>query len=244
MGMSATACKATRISGLVVVLGLAATACGAPLAETTATAAAPTEPAVVEDAVEADPAALTSDGALDCDDGLLPVSVDISVSGDSEQDVVAAALEQWTAQGAVVVAAPPTENWAAVLDGRDVALALPELNGDGTWVVQGVAICGEPRVGAAPIDGELDCANDAGWGYHGDFGPDASSPLTSEEALSAEMEPILARFGGEVVYLTPSSASLVVEQREQIIVTAVELPAGGWAASQFSGCEGYEVLGS
>ncbi len=243
MSNSPTSRRATRIGGLVVFLGLAA-ACGAPAGETIATAAAPTEPAVVEDATEPDPAGLSSDGVLDCDDGLLPFGVEISVSGESEQEVVAASLEQWTVQGAMVVAAPPTEYWAAVLDGRDVALALPELNGDGTWVVEGVAVCGEPRVGSAPIDGELDCANDAGWGYHGDFGPDASSPLTVEEALTAAMEPIVARYGGEVVFVTPTSASLVVDQREQIVVAAVELPAGGWSASRFSGCDGYEVPGS
>ena len=105
-------------------------------------------------------ASVVSDGVLDCLDGQVVRSAQIAVSAESELAVVGAALAKWTDEGGSLVELPVDESWYVVLDGRDVAIAYPEIDGTGTWVVHDVRTCGEPETGPAAIDGGLDCAND------------------------------------------------------------------------------------
>ena len=129
---------------------------------------------------------------------------------DSEDEVVALALEQWTSLGAALVALPPDKSWSAVIDGRDVAIAYPERNGDGRWTVGGVSTCGPPRTGP-PLDGNLDCANESGWGQQGLINPTIPGLPTPGEALQSALDPFLERHGGEIVEVREGVASLVVE---------------------------------
>lgn len=180
------------------------------------------------------------DGRLDCGDGEIFQGADIEVFADSENEVVALALEGWTSMGAALVAIPPDESWSAVLDGREVAIAYPELNGDGRWTVHAVRTCGPPLTGPAPLDGNLDCANDAEWGESGSIDPTTPGVPTPDEALQLALEPFLDRRGGEIAEIGEVVASLVVDDREQVVAIATEVDAGGWVVTRVSGCQGFE----
>ena len=114
----------------------------------------------------------SGDGVLDCDEGQVHRGADIRVSGSTETEVVEDALAEWVEEGAEILELPGDESWAAVENGRDVAIAYPEVEGDGAWVVYDVQVCGEPDTGPAPTDGSLDCANEAGWNMQASFDPD------------------------------------------------------------------------
>lgn len=202
----------------LVVLGFALAACGSPPGSSA-----------------------SGDGVLDCGEGQVHRGADIRVSGSTEAEVVEEALAEWVEEGAEIVELASGESWAAVLDGRDVAVAYPEVEGDGGWVVHDVQVCGEPEVEAAPIDGELDCANGSGWVMQAGFDPDVPGDPNPEDAVSDVIQPYHDAHGGEIVYIDDNTASLVVDQREQVVVSASELPAGGWAVSTISGCERYEL---
>ena len=182
----------------------------------------------------------SGDGRLDCDDGQIAQGAGIEVFAATEEEVAALALERWTSAGAALVALPPDESWSAVIDGRDVAIAYPERNGDGRWTVHAVSTCGPPKTGPAPIDGQLDCANDAGWGQTGSIDPTVPGLPTADEAVLAIIEPFADRHGGELVVIGEGVTSLVVDGREQVVVTAVEVDAGGWVVTSVSGCQGFE----
>jgi len=92
------------------------------------------------------------DGILDCPDGELPRGADIEASAADEQAVVASALARWAEGGAELVALPAAQSWTAVVEGRDVAVVVPERSGDGSWTVRDVLVCGAPATGAAPLD--------------------------------------------------------------------------------------------
>lgn len=183
-----------------------------------------------------------ADGLLDCPEGQIVRAVDIETTGDSERAVAVEALEQWTLQGAVLHDLPSEKLWSAVLDGRDVALAFPELDGDGTWVVHDVQACGEPDSGPAGFDGDLDCANDSSWAMTGT--PDLTfvGTTTAEEAVRSSLEWYADRYGGEIVMTSGGGGALVVDQREQVIARSSELPAGGWGVTAVLGCDGYEFV--
>ena len=183
---------------------------------------------------------VVSDGVLDCFDGQVVCSAQIAVSAESELAVVGAALAQWTEEGGSLVEFPVDESWYMVLDGRDVAIAYPEIDGNGTWVVHDVRTCGEPETGPAAIDGGLDCANDTYWNIQGTRDPTIPGLPGAEEALGSALEPYEERHGGEIVLIGDSTGSLVVEQREQVITYATEVPAGGWAVATLAGCDGYD----
>ena len=183
---------------------------------------------------------VSGDGQLDCSDGQVTRGVDIEVFADSEDDVVALALERWMSQGAILVALPPDESWAAVLDGRDVAIAYPEGNGDGRWTVHAVSTCEAPRTGPVPIDGRGDCANDFSWSEQGLIDPTIPGLPTAEEALMAALGPFLERHGGIFVMTGENWASMVIDGREQVLAQVVEVDAGEWVATLLAGCEGFE----
>lgn len=182
----------------------------------------------------------SGDGRLDCSDGEIAQGAGIEVFGDSEAEVADLSLEPWVSEGATVVALPSEQLWAAVLDERDVAIAVPERNGDGRWTVHAVSTCGPPLAGAAPIDGSLDCPNDSGWGESASIDPTIPGLPTPEEALNLALEPFLDLYGGEFTTIGEEVASIVVEGREQVVALVVEVDAGGWATTGISGCVGYE----
>lgn len=180
------------------------------------------------------------DGRLDCDEGEVTRGADIEVFGDSENEAVALALQQWTLTGAALVAIPADESWSAVIDGRDVAIAYPERNGDGRWTVHGVSTCGPPRTGPAPLDGDLDCANDARWGWQGSIDPTVPGLPTAGDALLSGLQPFLDKHGGKFVPIDDRVASVVVDDREQVVAVATEVEAAGWVVTSISGCQGFE----
>jgi len=100
------------------------------------------------------------DGILDCEQDQVTRGVDVEVRGATEEEVAGEALAEWMSEGAQLVESPEAEVRSAVVDGRDVAVAVVEQNGDGSWVSHDVRVCGEPDTGSAPIDGRLDCPND------------------------------------------------------------------------------------
>jgi len=181
----------------------------------------------------------SGDGVLDCDNGQVHRRAGIRVSGSTEAEVVEDALAEWVEEGAEIVELAGDESWAAVEDGRDVAIAYPEVEGDGAWVVYAVEVCGEPDTGPAPTDGSLDCANEANWVMQAGFDPDIPGDPNPEDAALKMLQAYEDAHGGEIVFIVDNTASLVVDDREQVVATAVEVPAGGWAVSTVSGCEGY-----
>jgi len=181
------------------------------------------------------------DGILDCIDGQIERGAPISVTGGSEQEVVAAALSDWTAVGAELTAfTAADESWVATLDGRDVAVAVPEQNGDGSWVVHDVRTCGDPSTGPAPIDGGLDCVDDYSWLEHGDFASDVVGSPSPAEALRASLQPFAVRHGGEIVLVRDVVGSLIIDDREQVVSRAEKVPGGGWVVSTIMTCAGFE----
>ncbi len=179
------------------------------------------------------------DGVLDCEDGQVVRGVGISVSAESEQAAVAEALGQWTSQSAVAVAFPQNELWSASREGRDVAIAVPEVDGSGLWVVHDVQTCGAPDEGAAAIDGELDCASETRWSVQGSIDPSVPGLATGGEAVRTALAQYVQNHGGEVRLVGDQIGSLVVEQRERVIAIAIEVAAGGWAVSTVVGCDGF-----
>jgi hypothetical protein len=181
------------------------------------------------------------DGSLDCDPGQVTQGAGIFAEGETERDVAEEALRTWTDQGAALVEFPEAEVWSAVLEGRDVAVAVVELEGDGTWVTHDVTICGEAETGPAPIDGRLDCPNGYRWYMQAGIDPSVPGLPTPEDALRAALEQFQARYGGEIVLIDEKTASLVVDGREQVTTSAIEAPAGGWTVGAVEGCEGFEL---
>lgn len=181
-----------------------------------------------------------ADGVLDCDEGQVIRGVEIVVTGTTEESVVEQALAEWVSKDASPVPFPSLEAWSAVLDGRDVALAVPEQNGDGTWIVHDVKTCGEPSTGPAPIDGELDCANDFMWIEQAAVEPGATGEATSQKALQMALNPFQQEHGGEILELGGDLGSLVVEGREQVVARVSELENGTWDTSVIRGCDGYQ----
>jgi hypothetical protein len=184
---------------------------------------------------------LVGDGAPDCADGEVTRGTDISVSAETEMEAVEAALKQWTDEGADVVEFDGVESWSATLNGREVATAVPELGGDGVWVVQDVQTCGTPETGPAAIDGVLDCANEYRWSMQAGIDPTIPGVPTPEEAITQMLEGFKDRYGGEIVLVDDLTGSLVVNSREQVVTTASESPAGGWTVLGAAGCEGFEL---
>jgi hypothetical protein len=182
----------------------------------------------------------SGDGQLDCDEGEIAQGADSEVFADTEDGVVALALEQWTAKGAVAVELPPDESWSAVLDDRDVAIAYPERNGDGGWIVHAVSTCGPSLTGPAGFDGELDCANDSSWSQQGSIDPTIPGLPTVELALRDAIQPHLERHRGTFARIREAVGSLVMEDREQVVALASEVDAGGWVVTTLKGCRGFE----
>jgi len=228
---------------LVVVFLLVASACASVSeGESVESRSIATTTSPTIDAVDALGRALPGDGTLDCPEGQIVRGGGIDVSAGTEVLVVAKALEQWTSEGAIVVDLSPEEFWSAVLDGSDVAIALPELNGDGTWVVHDVQTCGEPKTGPAGIDGELDCASESSWAMQGSIDPTKPGLPGAEEAVRSSLDWYAERYGGEIVIVSEGVASLVVDQREQVVARAVEVSAGGWVVTTLLGCNGFEFV--
>lgn len=180
------------------------------------------------------------DGVLDCPSGQVARSVDMVVNADTQENAVADALAEWADAGAVLVPLPPDESWAAQIGDRDVALAYPERDGDGTWTVHDVRTCGEPDAGAAPIDGELDCATDEGWSQQAGIAADAIGSETARKALTAALAPHQDRHGGDIEFFGEAGASLVVDSREQVVAIASPLGNGTWVVATLSGCAGFD----
>ena len=127
-----------------------------------------------------------------------------------------------------------------MIDGRDIAIAYPERNGDGQWTVHAVSACGPPMTGPAQLDGSLDCANDAGWGQEGSIDPTVPGLPRPGDALLSALQPFLDKHGGGFVPTGEGVASVVVDDREQVVAVAIEVDAGGWVVTSISGCQGFE----
>ncbi|MEX0797026.1 MAG: hypothetical protein WD274_10055 [Acidimicrobiia bacterium] len=188
----------------------------------------------------AEPSA-SGDGVLDCYEGQVHRGADIRVSGSTETEVVEDALAEWVEEGAEIVERSGDESWAAVENGRDVAIAYPEVEGDGAWVVHDVQVCGEPDTGPAPTDGSLDCVNEASWIMQASFDPEIPGDPNPGDAALKMLQAYQDGHGGEIVFIDDNTASLLIDDREQVVATAIEVPAGGWAVSTVSGCEGYDL---
>ncbi|MFV2000733.1 MAG: hypothetical protein ACC654_10265, partial [Acidimicrobiia bacterium] len=174
---------------------------------TTATTTTPTATPSI-DATEVFGSAPGGDGILDCAPGQVVRAADVDVSAATRILVAAQALEEWTTRGAILWDLPSLELWSAVLDGEDVAIAFPELNGDGTWVVHDVQTCGEPESGPAGIDGELDCATDSSWVMQGSIDPTIPGLPSAEEAVRSSLDWYAERYGGDIVVVSDGVGSL------------------------------------
>jgi len=166
--------------------------------------------------------------------------VDIEVFGETEGEVVAAALSQWTSEGAEIVEVPAIESWVAALDGRDVAVALPEQNGPDDWIVHDLQTCAPGSSGPAPINGELDCTDEYIWTEQGSLDPDTVGYLLAEDALRTALNDFLRNRNAEIQIVSDSVGSLVVDSREVVVALAVEAAAGGWLVDTIKACRGYE----
>lgn len=179
----------------------------------------------------------TIDGVLDCGVNQVLRDGEVNVSAATEEAVVSLALDP------LMTSMSDRQSvggmWSVVEEGREIALALAEKNGDGSWVIHDVRVCGEPRSSAAPVDGELDCASDTTWGQQGTPDPSIPGATTAEAAVTSALETYRARFGGEIRFHPPTTGTLIVDAREQIIVRISEVPAGGWGGSNVEGCEGF-----
>ena len=183
---------------------------------------------------------VSGDGVLDCVGGQVVRTAEIDVSADGELAVVSLALAQWTDDGGSLLDLPSDESWSVVLDGLDVAIAYPEIDGTGSWVVHDVRTCGDPRNRQAVIDGELDCANENEWSIQATLDLTIPGLASADEALQSALEPYAQRHGGEIVLIEDEIGSLVVQQREQVTALARGVPAGGWAVATLSGCDDFE----
>lgn len=181
------------------------------------------------------------DGVLDCGDGQVEQSAGITASGIAEAEVAKVALKGWAANGATVKEFTGVGTWSAVKDDKDIAIAIPEQNSDDTWVVTNVDVCGIPVTAAAPLDGVLDCVDAGDWSFQGSLESSATGVETAELALTDALGPFAEEFGGEIVVVSPTGGSLVINQRELVIVEANELDDGTWAVLGGVGCIGYEA---
>ena len=214
-----------RGRSLVVGLALVASACGSG-------ADVGTVP---------DTAVMVRDGVLDCKQDEVVLNAGVRVSGGSEEAVAAAALKQWTDEGGSLSEFPGEESWSVVVDGRDVAVAIPEREGTGDWVVHDVRVCGNPRTGPSSIDGNLDCESDIEFSMQGSVAPDTQGSPTPAEELESFLAQWGSRYGGEIVIVDDTKGSLVVEGHEKVVAFATPAPAGGWIVLTTLYCESYEI---
>ncbi len=177
------------------------------------------------------------DGVLDCGRGEIPRAAHVLADGESEQQAVESALVGWLEDGARLAKPDEAELWSAVVDGNEIAIAVPEREGDGGWVVAAVQECGRPDIGPAEIDGSIDCAGETVWTQQASLDSETPGEETPEEAIRLALEAYLSGSGGEVVMVESIIGSVVVDEREHIVAFATESPAGGWIASTLIGCD-------
>lgn len=189
----------------------------------------------------ADADTVATDGVLDCRQGEVVRDAGVRVSGGSEKAVVAAALKRWTDQGGSLGEFPSEESWSVVVLGREVAVAIPEREGSGDWVVHDVRMCGNPRTGSSVINGKLDCESDVEFSVQGSVLPDAQGPPTPAAALESFLAELVSRYGGEMAIVDDATGSLVVEGRETVVAFATPAPAGGWIVLTALHCEKYGI---
>jgi hypothetical protein len=227
-----------RRTALLVAMALTFAACGTESLRTADSGGSGSSLTSTSPQVEP----VAGDGVLDCGSGQVARGADVRESADTEHAVVAAALAQWTDAGGSLVELPADESWSVVVDGRDVAVAYPEVEGTGAWVVQSVQVCGEPETEAALIDGELDCINDdTEFSMQGSVPPDATGPPTPEEELRMFLSQWRNEYGGEIVVVGETTGSLVVDGREQVVAHASPAPAGGWNVLTTLFCESFRL---
>lgn len=176
------------------------------------------------------------DGVLDCDEGKIPRAADASGGADTEQGAVEAALATWLEEGARLANPTEAEVWSAVVGGNEVAIAIPEREGDGGWEAS-VQECGSPETGPAEIDGSLDCAGSVSWTQQGLLDSETPGEDTSERAIDIALAGYLDRSAAEIVMIDETTGSLVIEDREQMVAFASEAPAGGWVVTTIIGCD-------
>ncbi|MEE9178853.1 MAG: hypothetical protein V3U46_10535 [Acidimicrobiia bacterium] len=91
--------------------------------------------------------------------------------------------------------------------------------------------------------GELDCADGSvadgtKWAQLGPTLPPWNPGLPSaEQAIRSALEPYRELYGGEVVLFVKDRGSLVVEQRERVIVIVFEARPGQWVVTTLISCE-------
>ena len=93
---------------------------------------------------------------------------------------------------------------------------------------------------AFPIDGQLDCETDFIWTQQGSPAEGTTGEATPDEAAKLQLERFQETHGGEVQQISDVTWSLVEGGREQVTMTAVEMPAGGWMVLTVTSCEGYQ----
>ncbi len=95
--------------------------------------------------------------------------------------------------------------------------------------------------GPVKVDGLLDCTSNASWSMQGTPSPDAEGAETADAAIREALEAWVDRFDGRIEIIGETVGSLVLDGREQVVVTATKLPAGGWLVTTTDGCEGFEL---
>jgi hypothetical protein len=184
--------------------------------------------------------AQVNDAILDCADGDVLRDAGVRVSGPTEDDVVAQALAAWPGSPPIQLTDGFGKNrWVVVENKRAIAVATPEMNGDGTWVVHDVEACGAPKASPATIDGTIDCTSDRIYFETASFAPDAKSEPDARVAIAAALKPFNERYGGEIVYPNTDTGSLVVGGREQVVARVSVAPAGGYLVGGIEHCEGF-----
>lgn len=131
------------------------------------------------------------------------------------------------------------DRWSVIESNREIAVATPEQNGDGTWVVHDVQACGAPKASPAVVDGVLDCVSDRIWSEQATFALGAKGELDAQVAIAAALKPFNDRYGGEVVFHDTGTGSLVVGGREQVQARASAVPAGGFLIDVVQHCDGF-----
>jgi hypothetical protein len=102
-----------------------------------------------------------------------------------------------------------------------------------------LAISSVACLSSSPPDGQLDCTTDVTWIGSAEPDQDTVGSDTPEQAIQTALKPYRDHHGGEVVFVSDTQGSLVVDGVEAVIVHASRSPAGGWVVNTSTGCERY-----
>lgn len=70
--------------------------------------------------------------------------------------------------------------------------------------------------------------------------PTAQGTTIASEALEEALEQYLKLHGGEIVFIGERVASLIIDEREQVVARATQLANKTWLVLFVEGCDGFE----